>query len=242
MDAVSVTDVARALAEPGWSGLPRPRSRAAGRRRDREGSTSPRRARSASCRQARRHGADGRDRRSGQRPACCRTSAFTTGCEDRRCRSPTRRKITEGPRRALPGGRRRRAKAKMSGAGRRALAARAARSTSRTRRRWPRPRRSSSCSTTSSTRRSATARPTSTWSRSSTTSRSATASTVSLFELEAPPPHLAEALIARIKVMSDLDIAETRLPQDGRIELTVGGRSVDLRVSRRCRRCSASRR
>ncbi|MBL8724372.1 MAG: Flp pilus assembly complex ATPase component TadA [Planctomycetes bacterium] len=53
----------------------------------------------------------------------------------------------------------------------------------------------------------------------------------SLFELEAPPPHLAEALIARVKVMADLDIAETRLPQDGRIELTVGGRSVDLRVS-----------
>jgi type IV pilus assembly protein PilB len=53
----------------------------------------------------------------------------------------------------------------------------------------------------------------------------------SLFELEAPPPHLAEALIARVKVMSDIDIAETRLPQDGRIELTVGGRSVDLRVS-----------
>ncbi len=53
----------------------------------------------------------------------------------------------------------------------------------------------------------------------------------SLFELQAPPPHLAEALIARVKVMSDLDIAETRLPQDGRIELNVGGRSVDLRVS-----------
>ncbi len=53
----------------------------------------------------------------------------------------------------------------------------------------------------------------------------------SLFELEAPPPHLAEALIARVKVMADLDIAETRLPQDGRIELTVGGRPVDLRVS-----------
>lgn len=53
----------------------------------------------------------------------------------------------------------------------------------------------------------------------------------SLFELESPPPHLAEALVARVKVMSDLDIAETRLPQDGRIELTVGGRSVDLRVS-----------
>lgn len=53
----------------------------------------------------------------------------------------------------------------------------------------------------------------------------------SLYELEAPPPHLAQALIARVKVMSELDIAETRLPQDGRIELTVGGRSVDLRVS-----------
>ncbi|MCC6671525.1 MAG: Flp pilus assembly complex ATPase component TadA [Planctomycetes bacterium] len=52
-----------------------------------------------------------------------------------------------------------------------------------------------------------------------------------LFELEAPPPHLAVALISRVKVMADLDIAETRLPQDGRIELTVGGRSVDLRVS-----------
>jgi type IV pilus assembly protein PilB len=52
-----------------------------------------------------------------------------------------------------------------------------------------------------------------------------------LFELEAPPPHLAEALVARVKVMADLDIAETRLPQDGRIELTVGGRSIDLRVS-----------
>ncbi len=52
-----------------------------------------------------------------------------------------------------------------------------------------------------------------------------------LYELEAPPPHLAVALIARVKVMADLDIAETRLPQDGRIELTVGARPVDLRVS-----------
>jgi len=52
-----------------------------------------------------------------------------------------------------------------------------------------------------------------------------------LYELEAPPPHLAIALISRVKVMADLDIAETRLPQDGRIELTVGGRAVDLRVS-----------
>jgi len=52
-----------------------------------------------------------------------------------------------------------------------------------------------------------------------------------LYELEAPPPHLAVALISRVKVMSDLDIAETRLPQDGRIELAVGGHPVDLRVS-----------
>ena len=52
-----------------------------------------------------------------------------------------------------------------------------------------------------------------------------------LFELRSPPRHLATALISRIKVMSNLDIAETRLPQDGRIDLTVEGRSVDIRVS-----------
>lgn len=52
-----------------------------------------------------------------------------------------------------------------------------------------------------------------------------------LYELEPPPPHLATALIARVKVLSRLDIAESRLPQDGRIELTVEGRPVDLRVS-----------
>ncbi len=52
-----------------------------------------------------------------------------------------------------------------------------------------------------------------------------------LYEMMPPPPHLALALISRIKVMSNLDIAETRLPQDGRIELAIGGRPVDLRVS-----------
>jgi type IV pilus assembly protein PilB len=52
-----------------------------------------------------------------------------------------------------------------------------------------------------------------------------------LYDLEAPPLHLAPALISRVKVMSGLDIAETRLPQDGRIEIALGGRSVDLRVS-----------
>ena len=53
----------------------------------------------------------------------------------------------------------------------------------------------------------------------------------SLYEIEAPPSHLALPLIARIKVMSDLDITETRLPQDGRIELSIDGRPVDLRVA-----------
>jgi type IV pilus assembly protein PilB len=52
-----------------------------------------------------------------------------------------------------------------------------------------------------------------------------------LYELEAPPLHLATALISRVKVMSGLDISETRVPQDGRIDLAIGGRPVDLRVS-----------
>src|SRR5206468_3741688 len=46
-----------------------------------------------------------------------------------------------------------------------------------------------------------------------------------------PPRHLANAIASRIKVMSNLDIAERRLPQDGRIELNVGGNPVDMRVS-----------
>jgi type IV pilus assembly protein PilB len=52
-----------------------------------------------------------------------------------------------------------------------------------------------------------------------------------LYEMVPPPRHLANAIITRIKVMANLDIAERRLPQDGRIELNVGGNSVDLRVS-----------
>lgn len=52
-----------------------------------------------------------------------------------------------------------------------------------------------------------------------------------LYEMVPPPRHLANAIVSRIKVMSDLDIAERRLPQDGRIELNVGGNNVDLRVS-----------
>ncbi|MBL8694682.1 MAG: Flp pilus assembly complex ATPase component TadA [Planctomycetes bacterium] len=53
----------------------------------------------------------------------------------------------------------------------------------------------------------------------------------SLFEIEAPPSYLAPALIARVKVMADLDIAEARIPQDGRIQMSLDGRAVDLRVS-----------
>ncbi len=52
-----------------------------------------------------------------------------------------------------------------------------------------------------------------------------------MFEMVPPPRHLAMAISTRIKVMSNLDIAERRLPQDGRIELNVGGNQVDMRVS-----------
>ncbi|HEU5115549.1 MAG TPA: ATPase, T2SS/T4P/T4SS family, partial [Isosphaeraceae bacterium] len=52
-----------------------------------------------------------------------------------------------------------------------------------------------------------------------------------LYELVPPPRHLAPAIASRIKVMSNLDIAERRLPQDGRIELDIGGNRVDIRVS-----------
>ncbi len=52
-----------------------------------------------------------------------------------------------------------------------------------------------------------------------------------LYEMVPPPRHLAFAITTRIKVMANLDIAERRLPQDGRIRLTVGGHPVDLRVS-----------
>jgi type IV pilus assembly protein PilB len=52
-----------------------------------------------------------------------------------------------------------------------------------------------------------------------------------LYEMVPPPRHLAAAIVSRVKVMADLDIAERRMPQDGRIELNIGGNAVDLRVS-----------
>jgi general secretion pathway protein E len=52
-----------------------------------------------------------------------------------------------------------------------------------------------------------------------------------LREILEPPRILAPLIISRIKVMAKLDIAEKRLPQDGRITLRIGGRAVDVRVS-----------
>lgn len=52
-----------------------------------------------------------------------------------------------------------------------------------------------------------------------------------LYEMVPPPRHLAFAITTRVKVMANLDIAERRMPQDGRIELMVGNHPVDLRVA-----------
>src|ERR1035437_1169463 len=52
-----------------------------------------------------------------------------------------------------------------------------------------------------------------------------------LYEMAPPPKHLALPIASRIKIMANLDISEKRLPQDGRINLTIGGKQIDLRVS-----------
>src|SRR5207249_9084597 len=52
-----------------------------------------------------------------------------------------------------------------------------------------------------------------------------------LHEIEPPPSRLQAAVISRIKIMARLDIAERRLPQDGRIRLSVRGHEIDFRVS-----------
>ncbi len=52
-----------------------------------------------------------------------------------------------------------------------------------------------------------------------------------LREQEAPPSRFQAAMISRVKIMANLDIAERRLPQDGRIKIAVRGREIDLRVS-----------
>ena len=53
----------------------------------------------------------------------------------------------------------------------------------------------------------------------------------SLVDVTPPPKNMQVALASRLKIMSNLDIAERRLPQDGRMRVRVGGRDVDLRVS-----------
>ena len=52
-----------------------------------------------------------------------------------------------------------------------------------------------------------------------------------LYEMTPPARRLALPIISRIKVMSGLNISERRLPQDGRIQISIGGRQIDLRVS-----------
>ncbi|MGB2866595.1 MAG: ATPase, T2SS/T4P/T4SS family [Sedimentisphaerales bacterium] len=52
-----------------------------------------------------------------------------------------------------------------------------------------------------------------------------------LFEMKQSPLKMHPAIVSRIKIMSDLDISERRLPQDGKIKVSVGGRAIDLRVS-----------
>ncbi|KKL07311.1 hypothetical protein LCGC14_2587290, partial [marine sediment metagenome] len=53
----------------------------------------------------------------------------------------------------------------------------------------------------------------------------------SLRKVLSPPKLIQDALISRVKIMARLDIAEKRLPQDGRIRLLIGGRDIDIRVS-----------
>jgi type IV pilus assembly protein PilB len=52
-----------------------------------------------------------------------------------------------------------------------------------------------------------------------------------LYEMAPPPKHLALPVASRIKIMSNLNISEMRLPQDGRINMMIGGKQIDLRVS-----------
>jgi type IV pilus assembly protein PilB len=52
-----------------------------------------------------------------------------------------------------------------------------------------------------------------------------------LYEMAPPPKHLALPVISRLKVMANLNISERRIPQDGRINLNISGRQVDLRMS-----------
>jgi type IV pilus assembly protein PilB len=52
-----------------------------------------------------------------------------------------------------------------------------------------------------------------------------------LHEVSSPPKHLQSAIISRLKIMADLDIAERRKPQDGRFNIKMSGREIDVRIS-----------
>ena len=100
-----------------------------------------------------------------------------------------------------------------------------------TARRWRRTRRSSSWSTRSSWTRSRCARRTSTWNRWKRRFRLRYRIDGLLHEMKAPPKRLQAAIIARLKIQSNMSISEHRIPQDGRIQSKVGNKLIDLRVS-----------
>jgi type II secretory ATPase GspE/PulE/Tfp pilus assembly ATPase PilB-like protein len=52
-----------------------------------------------------------------------------------------------------------------------------------------------------------------------------------LYDISSPPPHLYPAIVSRIKIMAQMNIAEKRLPQDGRIQVKIHNKDIDLRVS-----------
>ena len=52
-----------------------------------------------------------------------------------------------------------------------------------------------------------------------------------LYDMLSPPKHIQSTLISRIKIMASMNIAEKRLPQDGRIEIRIGDKNIDIRVS-----------
>jgi general secretion pathway protein E len=52
-----------------------------------------------------------------------------------------------------------------------------------------------------------------------------------LYDMLSPPKHIQSSLISRVKIMASMNIAEKRLPQDGRIEIKIGDKNIDIRVS-----------
>ncbi len=52
-----------------------------------------------------------------------------------------------------------------------------------------------------------------------------------LYDMYSPPKHVQSKLVSRVKIMAKMDIAEKRIPQDGRIEIKIGDKNIDLRVS-----------